>query len=289
MVEIKVDYNIEIEVMHEVAERINWLTRNYDKEISAWLTGKTEKGKIIIDGLLFPKQEVSGASVDTDTSALIKLKKEYGAKCKRIIGHWHSHNDMSSYWSATDNDFIKEFIEQRKFALFMVSSRRDGIRTRIDVNDPLHLTLDELPIIVKYENTKLEKEMLKVIKDKIIIPPPKKEITTTQKTFFPQDQPSKNHMKKRIRKHWAYDNNNHILKISGINYYSGEGMFAKFRTLSPQLINGKTDKGYTIIFDFKNKKISRKNLSEIREYFKRILLEEDELFKMAGGKEEELF
>lgn len=86
---IKYKQNFEIELTSEVNEKIKWLTNNYEKEIGAWLGGTIKNDKILIDDLLFPEQEVSHAIIDTDGKQLVKLRKEYGDRCKRIVGHWH--------------------------------------------------------------------------------------------------------------------------------------------------------------------------------------------------------
>ena len=103
----EVKHNIQIQIKRDVDDKIRWLTANYKEEISAFLTGDIKDGKIIIDGLLFPHQDVTSGSVDTDAKSLIKLRKEYGDECIRIIGHWHSHNTMGAFWSGTDDTFIE--------------------------------------------------------------------------------------------------------------------------------------------------------------------------------------
>lgn len=170
--EVEIDFCIGL--TEEVSKRIDWLTNNYEKEISAWLGGEIKEGQIIIDDMMFPEQEVSGASVDTDQKNLIKLRKEYGDRCKRIIGHWHSHNTMSSFWSATDNQFIKEHMNGRELRVFLVSSTRDGIRGRVEIRKPLNISLDQVRVTKLFENKELKEELEKVIKEKVKV----KELTT---------------------------------------------------------------------------------------------------------------
>lgn len=151
----------------EVEERIRWLTKNYDKEISAWLGGELTEEGILIDDLMFPEQEVGGASVDTDQKQLIKLRKEYGNRCLRIIGHWHSHNSMSAHWSTDDDKFIKEHMHERDFRVFLVSSIRDGIRVRVEIRKPIGISIDEVELEIENDNKELEEEMKEIIKKKV--------------------------------------------------------------------------------------------------------------------------
>lgn len=167
MSEYEIEQGFEIIINREVEKRISWLTRNYENEISAWLGGEIKEDKIIIDDLLFPEQIVGGASVDTDQRQLIKLRKEYGNRCLRIVGHWHSHNNMSAHWSSDDEKFIEEHMHERELRVFFVSSVRDGIRARIELRKPLKISIDKLDLKVEYEDKELEEEMNKIIKDKV--------------------------------------------------------------------------------------------------------------------------
>ena len=164
--EFKQDF--EIELTREVEDKIKWLTHNYEQEISAWLGGEVSENKILIDDLLFPTQEVSGASIDTDTKALINLRKEYKDRCLRIIGHWHSHNNMSVDWSSVDDDFIEKYMSSRDLRVFLVSSIDDGIRARLELRNPIKLSIDNLKLNVNFINSDIEKELKRVIEEKVV-------------------------------------------------------------------------------------------------------------------------
>lgn len=158
----------EIEIDKEVNDKIDWFTDNYPKEISGWLVGDITKDLISITDLLIPYQEVGDASVDTSGGDLIKLRKEYGDKCLKIIGHWHSHNTMDNYWSTTDDNFIDEYMEQREKAIFFVSGKGNDHRVRVEIRKPLNISIDELDYcVVSEEVNELGKELLKVIEEKV--------------------------------------------------------------------------------------------------------------------------
>lgn len=158
----------EVKIKKELEDKLNWFTHNYDKEIGAWLIGKITENKIIIEDFLIPHQEVDCASVDTDGKSLVKLRKEYGDKCKKIIGHWHSHNTMGAFWSLDDESFIEEFSEPREIAVFIVSSKTDRHLIRLEINKPLKVSLDKLDYSIAFDNPKLKKELRKIIKEKVI-------------------------------------------------------------------------------------------------------------------------
>lgn len=157
-----------IEVDKEIEDKIEWFTHNYPEEISGWLVGEITPNLITVTDILFPHQEVGGSSVDTTPQALIKLRKEYGDKCLSIVGHWHSHNTMGNFWSTTDDTFISEYMEQREKAIFIVSSKSNGSRIRIEVRNPINISIDECDYyVVSDEEDPLGDEMRQIIEEKV--------------------------------------------------------------------------------------------------------------------------
>jgi len=157
-----------IEIEKEIEDKLEWFTHNYPEEISGWLVGEITPNLITVTDILFPHQEVGGASVDTTPQALIKLRKEYGDKCLKIIGHWHSHNTMGNFWSTTDDTFISEYMEQRERAIFIVSSKSSGSRIRVEVRNPINISIDDCDYyVVTDEEDVLGDELRKVIEEKV--------------------------------------------------------------------------------------------------------------------------
>ena len=95
-------------------DKINWFVNNYEKEISGWIEGTVDEEGFYLKDLLIPHQDVTSGSVDTEPVDLVKLRKEYKTRCQNIIGHYHSHNTMNAFWSATDETFIQEFLKELK-------------------------------------------------------------------------------------------------------------------------------------------------------------------------------
>ncbi len=166
MMEIVQNFTVEIE--KELNDKLRWFTCNYENEIGGWLTGEITEDKIIIKDLLVPRQEVSSGSVDTEGKALIELRKEYGDRCLQIIGHWHSHNTMSAFWSHTDETFMETFTAPRGKAVFIVSSKKDGHLVRFEMSKPIKVILDSLNYEIIGENKELIETCQKIIKDKVI-------------------------------------------------------------------------------------------------------------------------
>lgn len=165
--EAEVKFDFKIEIKKEVEDKINWLTKNYSDEIAAFLTGEIKDNTLLIDGLLFYHQDVSSGSVEVEPKNLVKLRKEYGNECIRIIGHWHSHNTMGAFWSHTDHTFINQYSKTKEICLFLVSSANSKHRIMLTLNKPFQIRLDNLNYEVPFEDVKLETDLRKVIAEKV--------------------------------------------------------------------------------------------------------------------------
>lgn len=165
---MEIKSNIKIEINKDLNEKLNWFTHNYDKEISGWLIGEITKERIYIEDIIFPHQDVSSASVDTDGKSLIKLRKEYGDKCLRIIGHWHSHVRMGTFWSGDDEEFMSRYGNPRAKTVFIVSSDGDPHKVRLKLMEPFDISIDDLEYSIEDKNNELANELNKVIEEKVI-------------------------------------------------------------------------------------------------------------------------
>ncbi|KKN57967.1 hypothetical protein LCGC14_0556250 [marine sediment metagenome] len=222
----------------EVSDKILWLTQNYEKEISGWLTGEMKGSYVYVDNILFPHQEVGGASVDTDGKNLIDLRKEYGDECLRIIGHWHSHNTMSAYWSSTDDDFMKIYVQPRDFGLFVVSAVDEPFRIKLIFMKPLMFSFDNVPYTTFFTNDTLAKELESMIKEKIV----EVKFMQTEKSEEAINNSGNNlfNIEREVSKRVFINKKNNILYV---------------RDLTPEMMD---------LFDnFINKIVKKKNMSEI--------------------------
>lgn len=163
----EVKYNLEIKIEKDVDDKIRWFTSNYKQEISAFLTGELKDGVIVIDGLLYPHQDVSSGSVEVEPKNLIKMRKEYGDECLRIIGHWHSHHTMGAFWSATDDTFIEDYSRTKPLSIFFVSSTLSKHRCKVVINKPFAVELDNLSYSIKWDKEAFEEDLKAIIEEKV--------------------------------------------------------------------------------------------------------------------------
>ena len=78
----------------------------FDSEVGGYLLVKElEEGGLLIEDVLLPPQEVSGGSVDVVKGGSKVVKFEDLPKVK---GWWHSHHNMSTFHSSTDDDTLTE-------------------------------------------------------------------------------------------------------------------------------------------------------------------------------------
>lgn len=147
-------------------DKIDWFTNNYDKEIGGFILGSIGE-EIVMEDLLIPEQEADSATIDISGKQQILMVKEYGKEvCQRIIGEWHSHHSMSGFWSSDDEGLIKDWAEPRDISVFIVSSRKDGHRVRVEVRKPFKMSLDNLDYCVEFDEN-LEKFLLEEIEKKV--------------------------------------------------------------------------------------------------------------------------
>jgi len=262
--------NFKVEISKELNDKIRWLVNNYEKEIGAWLVGEITNEKIIIEDFLIPYQDVSNVSVDTSGKALVQLRKEYKDRCKRIIGHFHSHNTMTADWSSTDETFMKEFVAPREKAVFIVSSKEDKHKIRLEFNKPIKISLDDLDYVVIEEDSEVGNDLKKEIEKKVIETKPV--YSEADKDFWNKENKL---TRKEINNMICFDkktNNVSVRKLSLFQYYQLEGVFP----IKSEVYNNGNDEVTLKYFTTeKNKAIEL--MKDLREYMKNEFKEDDEI------------
>jgi len=169
MNEEDIEIDVKVYINKKLMNKLEIISTEFDKELGGLLLGKTTEEGILIESIIFPKQTVTGGSVDMDAKDLVEARKQFAKDWGRIIGYWHSHNTLGAFWSAGDEqEHIRLMGKERDFCVFIVSSK-DKHRVRLDVNKPFKMTLDNLPLyIISKDRDKLKDAVLKEIKQCII-------------------------------------------------------------------------------------------------------------------------
>jgi hypothetical protein len=101
---------------------------------------------LVEDVFIFP-QEVSAAHTDLDSGAIAMFLTELitkGVETKDIKLWWHSHAGGCSFWSHTDEDTIDKL--GNSWMLSIVGNKDGDYLARVDVYNPIRVTVDELKV-----------------------------------------------------------------------------------------------------------------------------------------------
>ena len=170
--EVETD-KIEVEIKEEVWKKCRILTNDNQDEWGGWLGGEVIDGKMILDDLMIPEQEVTSAEVDIKPEDIRGMLKEYKHKrVKRILCHIHSHNSMSAFFSATDTTNMENIMRDRDFFVFIVVSQQTDkpYLAELWLSKPFEVKINVEIKIGYNDNLKkwCEKEWKKKIKTKVI-------------------------------------------------------------------------------------------------------------------------
>jgi len=156
--------------------KMKYLTFVTDLEVQAFLLGDN-KNRIYIEDLYVLKQEVSGAHTEVDAEQiadwitnLVKEGKE--DVVQKIIGTFHSHNTMETFWSATDNENIETLGKSIPVVVSVVSSKKDGelkLLCRVDFFKPMRVTVDDIDFKIEGINNMIENKKITKLQDNYLI------------------------------------------------------------------------------------------------------------------------
>jgi len=270
------EINIPVLLKKELNSKLIWFVNNYENEVSGWLIGEFNEKGITVEDILIPEQEVGMAHVDTEGAALVKLRQEYGDRCKRIIGHWHSHNTMNAHWSSIDEDFIKTIIQPRDRFLFIVSSKSDGHLIRLELNKPFRLSVNKLAFNVEQDNkiTKFcEDQIKKKVKETVYQPAKQGDFETVypdNNTYPDQFEDLDSHdadLEEYIGSLIKYDKSNWNVKVGPLLWYKATELEKDFSHYTVDIDDKKTLDNFATFY-CKTKKNAKKLMNELKLYFK---------------------
>jgi proteasome lid subunit RPN8/RPN11 len=136
---------------------VKYLIAKATKEISFLGTvEETDWGPVITEVFL-PKQKNTGVHTDMDDAAVMNLMIELAQEGKGregMLRAWiHSHVDMPCNWSDMDTDTMRK-LKNPKYSVSIVMNKKGEYRCRIDIYEPYHISMDEVPLevwIPKYD------------------------------------------------------------------------------------------------------------------------------------------
>lgn len=173
--EIEADFSnvSEILVSAKALEKIFTYARAVDSEIGGLMIVDESGEKPLIKDCLLSKQKVSGVEMELDPDSLAKMFEEEALKKKSRIenakGWWHSHVNMGTFWSSTDDDCFGNMLNTSQVVYGVVITKNGSILGRIDIKTPIGvITINKVKITPWYGN-KANTKYVKEAKDSIII------------------------------------------------------------------------------------------------------------------------
>lgn len=112
-----------------------------------------EDQEVYVDTLFIVPQEADKSQVDFVTAGLPYAIEKAIADDRLDDLHFciHSHGNLNTFWSSTDDDMIRKMGSTAEWFVSAVSNRKGENRGRIDLYDvaPLHtqITLDDLKVV----------------------------------------------------------------------------------------------------------------------------------------------
>ena len=130
-------------------------------------TGVTITDVFLLDQVCGP------ASTELDPMDVSKLLTELAKQGKetRLLLWWHSHANMETFWSGTDNRTIQG-LKSGSYFISMVVNKRFDIKARIELYSPVSISMDDIPVKVLPEVTNIPQEIKDEVQAKVASPPP---------------------------------------------------------------------------------------------------------------------
>lgn len=177
-----------IYITYETKRKLDYYIMLTNNEISGFGHVVPYRQGLLITDVFIVKQECSSSESDMSQEAIADMLLEMvlcDIDTSTIKLWFHSHAKMKTFWSKTDTDTIA-ILAKDSWLLSIVGSHIDTYLTRLDIDSPIHLTLDNLDLEVI---TPFNAELRDSIKDEIASK------VTVIKYEFKKDKEQKNNGK----------------------------------------------------------------------------------------------
>lgn len=145
----EVEFNMAIEIDDMVFQKVmHWVNKS-SFEVSGLgkvIIDKERNVFRIIDAVLI-EQENSSSDTEMKAEAITKAMFQMKDTPGSLNWWWHSHCDMSVFWSGTDTDTIKELGTNGWF-VSSVFNKRQEIKSAYVQNTPIRLFADDIPTTI---------------------------------------------------------------------------------------------------------------------------------------------
>ena len=158
-------------------------------EIS-WLGNVERYGELdlLIDEIFLIKQETTPTKTQFDDDAMAEFLTKYHLAGKDIgkLKLWlHTHNNFAVSWSGRDEDTIANY-SRSEFLISVVTNKFGDLLARIDIFQPLRLTVEGIQVAVlpNFSDEEIRMATLEIGQKVAYIEPPK----TKYVSFMPEEE-----------------------------------------------------------------------------------------------------
>lgn len=119
--------SLKVVIPDEVMQKIMWWIFKSNHEVSGFgsLDFDPKTGTFTVRDAILLKQEVGPASTEIDPISIGKAMYEMRDQPNALKWHWHSHVDMSVFWSQDDKDLIKNLGSQGWIVASVFNKKRE--------------------------------------------------------------------------------------------------------------------------------------------------------------------
>lgn len=153
----------ELMINTKALSKIFSYTNAVETEVGGLLViGKHEGKPIVEDALLF-EQTASYGDMELNAEKLaIEIQAmaiKEPRKIEKLCAWWHSHNEMDTFWSTTDDACFRNFLNVGSIAYGIVVNKQGSIQTRVDVKTDRGIFRNEDIKLVPHVSTMIAKYM----------------------------------------------------------------------------------------------------------------------------------
>lgn len=132
-------------------------------EVLALILGRAEENNLLVTDLFIPNQEVTGGHCAMKTDKLLTdFMIEHSGE---VIGWWHSHVNMGTFYSGEDNQTLNNFgADEVQYAVGLVFSLPNEIKGWLKIFKPIELDKIELNVSVRWNQ---DEEIIKLCEEQV--------------------------------------------------------------------------------------------------------------------------
>lgn len=161
--------DVQVIINREAYEKLKSFVLSVNTEITGLGIVKRKGDIFYIPEIFLLEQIVSSASAELDPVAIAKLMNRLIKEQRdpsKLKFWWHSHASMNPFWSVTDHNTCERF-ENKEFSISLVINKRLEYLCRLDLYQPLRITVDKIRLQIKGDYAFVDKDPQEEIKEKV--------------------------------------------------------------------------------------------------------------------------